>query len=68
MINIKIDQKLCDHCNLCVASCPNGGLSVSHGHIIADESADCHDCRTCEFICDKNAISWNYEIVLKISG
>ena len=65
MTNIEIDYNLCDHCNLCVSSCPNGGLSVQYGKIVADGSADCRDCRTCEFICDRNAIIWNYEIVLK---
>lgn len=64
MINIEINQNLCDRCDLCVVSCPNGGLSVQNGRVIADESADCRDCGTCEFICARDAISWNYEIVL----
>ena len=65
MINLEINHNLCDHCNLCVASCTNGGLSVQFGQVRVDERADCRDCRSCEFICDRGAINWNYEIVLK---
>ncbi|XUX01175.1 MAG: ferredoxin [Dehalogenimonas sp.] len=65
MINIEINQKLCDHCNLCIASCHSGGLALENGIIVADSSADCRDCRTCESICERNAISWYYEIVFK---
>ncbi|APV44446.1 energy-converting hydrogenase B subunit K [Dehalogenimonas formicexedens] len=64
MINIEINQNLCDHCNLCIASCPSGGIIVSNGKVVADASADCRDCRTCESICGRNAINWYYEIVL----
>jgi MinD superfamily P-loop ATPase len=63
MLEIEIDQALCDHCNLCVAACRCGGIAIENGNITVHESADCDNCRTCEVICDRGAISWNYEIV-----
>ena len=64
MKNIEVDQSLCDHCNLCVAACKHGGLTLKNGQVLSIESGDCDDCRICEFICDRGAINWNYQVVV----
>jgi MinD superfamily P-loop ATPase len=64
MSKIVFDNALCDRCNLCLAACRHGGLTVNEDRIILVESPDCLDCRTCEFICDRGAISWKYQVVL----
>ena len=64
MIKIEIDSALCDNCNLCLAACRHGGLSVTKGRIVAAESPECGDCRTCEYICVRGAIRWNYRVIL----
>jgi MinD superfamily P-loop ATPase len=68
MIKIEIDQTICNHCNLCVAACHNGGMLQIDGQIVIVETADCQGCRTCEFICARDAIKWNYEITLTESN
>jgi NAD-dependent dihydropyrimidine dehydrogenase PreA subunit len=68
MINIEIDTARCDNCNLCLAACRHGGLSVVEGRIVVDDLTDCGDCRTCEFICERGAIRWNYRVVLAESA
>ena len=61
---ILIDKHLCDGCNLCLAACRYGALVLENGQIVYDASADCRDCRNCEFICARGAISYRYEVVL----
>ena len=64
MINIEIDAASCDNCNLCLAACRHGWLSVVDGRIVAKENTDCGDCQTCELICGRGAIHWHYRIIL----
>ena len=61
---IVIDKRLCDTCKLCLAACRYGALAIENGQIIHIASVDCEDCRTCEFICARGAISYRYEVVL----
>lgn len=64
MTAITIDASLCDNCNLCLAACRHGGLGLKDGQVVPMAAADCRECRTCEFICDRGAIDWSYEIML----
>jgi ferredoxin-like protein FixX len=35
---------------------------LTDGGITHDLSCDCLDCRKCEYICARGAITWSYEI------
>ncbi len=60
---IKIDQVLCDGCNLCLAACSRGVLAVVENRISCLETDACGDCGVCEYICSRGAIRWEYELV-----
>lgn len=61
---IFIDPRKCDRCMLCLAACSQGKLKMTDSGIIHDNDCDCGECRKCEYICSRGAISWRYEITV----
>ncbi|MDV2989424.1 MAG: ferredoxin [Dehalogenimonas sp.] len=62
MVYIFVDNARCDGCMLCLAACNRDGLMLTDSGITHDRSCDCLDCRKCEYICARGAITWGYEV------
>jgi pyruvate formate lyase activating enzyme len=47
-------QTHCNHCGICVSSCPYGALSIQDMYVVWDES-HCHECDACIHVCPQNS-------------
>ena len=59
MLKIKIDEKKCSGCALCVEGCFVPCLALDEGGkraVVVDENG-CLVCRTCEDVCPRKAIA-----------
>ena len=55
---IKIDQKRCNRCGICVDMCPMDVLRMgSKGYPIMRYSDDCWYCDICVFVCPRQAVT-----------
>ena len=54
---IKFDRSKCDNCYDCVRVCPVEVWSIVDGKVIPDSAEECTGCRTCEFVCELDAIT-----------
>jgi len=57
---IKIDQKTCDLCALCVDECPKKILAIKDKHLVVTSPLVCSLCKVCESICQKGSINVTY--------
>ena len=54
-----IDKKKCVGSGECVDACPVGGvLEVKSDKCVLEKPEECIDCRACEAVCPKDAISF----------
>jgi len=60
---IKVDDKICDACGICVEYCPKGILAVEEGKLRVSEELKCTMCNECVRHCPKEPpgieISWD---------
>lgn len=54
---VKIDQKKCDLCKLCVDECPKEILIIKDKKLIVTSALSCSLCKVCESVCPRDAIS-----------
>ena len=54
-MNIRIDEKLCEHCFFCIALCPGGALSYFKGAFEHDLNK-CTKCENCQDQCEQGAL------------
>jgi MinD superfamily P-loop ATPase len=64
MITPQIDRDKCDGCGLCIIVCWHRCLVLTDGIVAIVEGADCDWCTQCEAVCDAEAITCPFEIVL----
>ena len=53
--------KSCDGCGACVAACPKEILELKDGSLKITDIEECTLCRSCEEVCDLNAITVSYD-------
>lgn len=53
---IKIDQKKCDLCALCIDECPKKILAIKEKRLVVTSTLSCSLCKVCESVCPKDAI------------
>lgn len=53
---IEFDRSKCDNCYDCVRACPVEVWGIIDGKVVPDNFEECTKCRTCEFICELDAI------------
>jgi len=52
----RINLTLCNHCNLCVAHCPEHALEMKDQGPVFIDPATCTYCMECESLCPTGAI------------
>jgi len=57
---VKIDQKTCDLCALCVDECPKKILEIKEKRLVVTSPLACSLCKVCESICQKGSIKVTY--------
>ena len=63
----QIDRQKCTGCGDCVQACPSASLELSGGAAALQASGVCTYCGTCERICQVEAVSLPYQVLLRKS-
>jgi len=53
---VKVDEKRCKLCGLCISFCPLKGLEIKDKTIVLKKDVKCTKCKLCENYCPDLAI------------
>ena len=54
---VRVDEKICNGCVLCMKACPVKAIRVLKGRVARIDDAKCIDCGECMRVCPRSAIS-----------
>jgi ferredoxin len=57
VVTLKLNEKRCVGCGMCLAVCPHAVMSMDNGHVRIEDRDACMECGACARNCPVDAIS-----------